>query len=269
VNQYIQVHYRGQFGADSLLSTGGRAMARVTNPAGITAQQRGIDKGVRSAVRHVKTPAARTTVDCENAALALLSDNATAGWTGKYETWSDFLPGPAQDIFPGDALEVNVPSRSANFQAIVRAIEITFEDLAGEHSFYRIHFADDAAMTLSFEFDAAIIATPLNIAQIANAQVGSTFLPDLTSAQVTLVASTTASIDVGISPPIAGGFEVRWSDVGWGQFNDENLAGRFTTQAFTLPRLSRVEDYFLRQFDASVPRKYSRHSSALHVDFPF
>jgi hypothetical protein len=63
--------------------------------------------------------------------------------------------------------------------------------------------------------------------------------------------------------------EVRWSDAGWGEFNDENLAGRFTTQSFTLPRLSRVEDYFLRQFDASVPRKYSRHSSALHIDFPF
>jgi hypothetical protein len=63
--------------------------------------------------------------------------------------------------------------------------------------------------------------------------------------------------------------ELRWSDSGWGEFNDENLAGRFTTQAFTLPRLSRVEDYFLRQFDASIPPKYSRHSAALHIDFPF
>jgi hypothetical protein len=63
--------------------------------------------------------------------------------------------------------------------------------------------------------------------------------------------------------------EVRWSDAGWGQFNDENLAGRFTTQAFTLPRLTKVEDYFLRQFDASVPPKYSRHSTALHIDYPF
>jgi hypothetical protein len=63
--------------------------------------------------------------------------------------------------------------------------------------------------------------------------------------------------------------EVRWSDLGWGQYNDENLAGRFTTQAFTLPRLSKVEDYFLRQFDASIPPKYSRHSAALHIDFPF
>jgi hypothetical protein len=268
-NEYIELHYRGQNGSDSLLLTAGRAMARVTNPASITAQQHGIDNGVRSAVLHVKSPPARTTADCENAALALLSDGATAVWTGKYETWSDFLPGATQDIFPGDALAVNVPSCLANFQAIVREVEITLRDLAGEHSIYKIQFADDAAKTLSFELEAAEIATPLTVAQITNAQVGSTFLPDLTSAQVTQVASTTASIDAGIMPPSGGGFEVRWSDAGWGQFNDENLAGRFTTQTFTLPRLAKVQNYFLRQFDASVPPRYSRHSAALHIDYPF
>jgi hypothetical protein len=269
LNQYIEVHYRGQYGSESLLAMAGRAMARVTNPAGITAQQRGIDNGVRSAVQHVKSPPARTTADCENAALAVLSDGATAGWIGDYEVWSDFLPGGAQDIFPGDALQVNVPSRSANFQAIVREVEITFQDLAGEHSVYKIQFADEAARTLSFEMEVAKVSTPLAITPITNAQVGSTVLDDLTSAQITTVASTTASIDAGIAPPIGGGIEVRWSDSGWNHFNDENLAGRFTTQAFTLPRLSRVEDYFLRQFDASVPPRYSRHTAALHIDFPF
>jgi hypothetical protein len=183
--------------------------------------------------------------------------------------WSDFLPGAAQDIFPGDALAVNVPSRSANFQALVREVEIAFHDLAGEHAFYAIKFADTSARALSFEVEVAKVSTPLAITRITNAQVGSTVLADVTSAQITAVASTTASIDTGIPAPIGGGFELRWSDAGWGQFNDENLAGRFTTQAFTLPRLLRVEDYFLRQFDASVPPKYSRHSSALHIDWPF
>lgn len=62
--------------------------------------------------------------------------------------------------------------------------------------------------------------------------------------------------------------EVRWSDSGWGPYNDQNLAGRFTTQTFTLPRLARVQDYFLRQFDDSTPPKYSRYSAALHLDRP-
>ncbi len=69
--------------------------------------------------------------------------------------------------------------------------------------------------------------------------------------------------------PAGGGFEVRWSDAGWGQYNEKNLAGRFTTQTFTLPRLAKVQNYFLRQFDASTPPKYSRFSAALHIDYPF
>jgi len=267
--QAAEVHYRGQYGNDSLLSTVGRAMARVTNPASITAEQRGIDNGIRGVVRHVKSPPARTTADCENAALALLSDGSTAGWTGNYEIWSDFLPGGAQDIFPGDALAVNLPSCSASFQAVVREVEIAFEDLAGEHSLYKIRFADDSAGALSFAIEASKITTALNITPITIDQVGNTALPDLTSAQVTQVASTTASIDAGILPQSGGGIEVRWSDSGWGQSNEQNLAGRFITQTFTLPRLAKVQDYFLRQYDASVPPKYSRHSAALHIDFPF
>ncbi len=43
--------------------------------------------------------------------------------------------------------------------------------------------------------------------------------------------------------------EVRWTDFGWGQANDRNLAGRFSTQTFTLPRLAAVQNYFLRQCD--------------------
>ena len=104
---------------------------------------------------------------------------------------------------------------------------------------------------------------------IANTAVGSTVLPEMTSAQVTQVASTTADIDAGAAPPSGGGFEVRWSDFGWGPYNDQNLAGRFTTQTFTLPRLAKVQDYFLRQFDGSTPPKYSRFSSALHIDYPY
>jgi len=267
LNQQIEVGYRGQRG-DALMLTVARAMTRVTNPASIAALQHGADNGARCGVRHVKSPPARTSTDCENAALAILSDCATAGWMGKYETWSNFLPGGAQDIWPGDTLAVNVPSCSANFHAAVRQVEITFADLAGENSLYQIQFADDSAKTLSFAFEAAKITTPLNIMPITDAQVGSTTLADLTSAQITQVTSTTASIDAGTAPPNGGGVEVRWSDSGWGPFNDENLAGRFTTQAFTLPRLAKVQNYFLRQYDASTPPRYSRHSAALHVDIP-
>jgi hypothetical protein len=258
LNELIEVHYRGL----------GRAMARVTNPASISAEAHGIDDGVHGVVRHTRLPLARTAVDCENAAVALLSDGAGSGWAGKYETWSDFLPGGAQDIFPGDALNVNIPSRAAAFQAIVYEVNITCKDLAGEHSVYQIQFADDAAKNHAFEFDATKTAAALNVSPITTAQVGTTTLPNLTAAMVTQVTSTTASIDAGVTLPSSGGVEVRWSDAGWSPFNDQNLAGRFTTQTFTLPRLAKVQDYYLRQFDASVPPRYSRYSTALHIDYP-
>ncbi len=62
--------------------------------------------------------------------------------------------------------------------------------------------------------------------------------------------------------------EVRENDYGWGQANDRNLLGRFNTQTFTLARLARTQNYFLRLYDGSSPPKYSRYSAALHVDYP-
>lgn len=62
--------------------------------------------------------------------------------------------------------------------------------------------------------------------------------------------------------------EVRYSDTGWGAGNDRNLLGRFTSSSFTLPRYARGQTYFLRSYDDSSPAKYSRYSTALHIDYP-
>src|ERR1700704_4621964 len=62
--------------------------------------------------------------------------------------------------------------------------------------------------------------------------------------------------------------EVRAHDYGWGQANDRNLLGRFSTQTFSLPRLARTQNYFLRLYDNSSPSRYSRYSAALHLDYP-
>ena len=82
------------------------------------------------------------------------------------------------------------------------------------------------------------------------------------------VTSTTVSVDVGMPPPSGGGVEVRTNDFGWGQANDRNLLGRFSTQTFSLARLAKTQNYFLRLYDVSSPPKYSRYSAALHVDYP-
>ena len=257
-----EVHYRGS----------GRAVTRVANPASIAAQTRASDDGIRSVVRRIKAPPARTASDCENAALAILEGAEGTAWQGEYDVWSDFLPGGATDIFPGDGLQVNAPSRGATFLAIVRDVEVDYWDLAGERSRYKIKFADDDAVPLGFQFETAKIAVSLeeilDIAAVANTQIGNVFLTDLTEAVITAVSSTTISVDAGGPPPTGGGIEVRWSDEGWGPGNSRNLVGRFGTEAFTIPRLSAVQTIFLQQYDASAPPKYSRYSTSLHVDYP-
>jgi hypothetical protein len=260
LNELIVASYRGA----------GRAVTQVENAASVASLQNGADDGTRGAVRVAKTPGARTDVDCENAALAILDDAGGTAWSGNYQTWSDFLPSSAEDIFPGDAITVNVPSRGALFTAIVREVEIQIADPADDRGFYTIEFANDLASPLGIEYGASTtrLALPDMPPLLATTQVGAYYQLDLTDAEITAVTSTTVSVDAGMAPPSGGGVEVRENDYGWGQANDRNLLGRFNTQTFSLARLAATQNYFLRLYDGSSPPKYSRYSAALHVDYP-
>ena len=256
-NEAIEVRYRSR----------GRALVRITDPASIAALTSGSDDGVRSAVRRVATPAPRTTADSEAAALALLDDSIQPAWIGEYTAWSDSLLSAAGDIFPGDAIAISASSRDASFTAIVREVQIALAASLGDRERYRIQFSNEAAAPLAFAFDPAHLREPLDLTATTST-AGTEFIADLPNAEVTTITSTTVTIDAGAAPPAGGGIEVRRSDFGWGQQNDRNLVGRFTTRTFTVTRLSRVADFSLRQYDASTPPKYSRYSTALHVDYP-
>jgi len=260
LNALIVASYRGS----------GRAMAEVVNSAGVASLAKGADNGTRGLVRSMTNPSARTQADCENAALAVLDGASAPAWSCSYETWSDFLPGEAQDIFPGDGVTVNVPSRNAVFDAIVRAVAIDLVDPAKDRGMYRIEFANDLAAPLGYEDAGTATVVPLQDMppQLATTQAGSFYLESLTNAQVTQVSSTTVTVDAGMAPPPGCGIEVRIHDFGWGVSNDRNLLGRFSAQTFTLPRLARTQNYFLRLYDNSAPPRYSRYAAALHVDFP-
>jgi hypothetical protein len=260
LNELIVASYRGS----------GRAVAEVVNSASIASLAIGVDNGVRGIVRTVKTPSARTQADCENAALSILDDAGGLAWMGTYQTWSDFLPGGAADIFPGDAMTVNVPSRNAVFSAIVRKVSIDVVDPGDDRGIYVIEFANDLAAPLALQDESSATTVALQDlpVRLATAQVGSYYLADLTDAQITAVTSTTVSVDAGTAPGSGGGIEVRLNDFSWGSANDQNLLGRFNTQTFSLARLAQTQNYFLRLYDGSSPPKYSRYAAALHVDYP-
>jgi hypothetical protein len=260
LNALIVASYRGS----------GRAVAEVFNAAGVAELANGSDDGFRGIARTIKTPDARTQADCENAALAILDDAGESAWNGSYETWSDFLPGSAADIFPGDELAVDVPSQSAMFHALVRTVSIDLVDPANDRGMYAIQFANDAALPLGYQVGESTTIVPLQDVppRLATTQIGEYYLPNLTGAQLTQVSSTTVQVDAGASLETGFGIEVRVHDFGWGPSNDRNLLGRFATQTFILPRLARTQNYFLRLYDSSSPPKYSRYSAALHVDYP-
>lgn len=243
--------------------TTGRALARVQDAASISA------KRVRSALHRITQPAVRDSTDCENAALAVLDDSTTPALAGQYQTVSDFMPGGATvDPWPGDLWAIVSSSRGINTPAVLRSVELEVLSFYDDRSRYKITFANDAAANLSFEFTAGVLNEVLD--PVTPAATGSSsFIANLPDAAMTGLSSTTMTIDAGVTPPAGGGIEVRSSDFAWSPEGDTNLIGRFTTQSFTIPRLARSQTVYLRQYDASMPRKYSRYSTVLHVDYPF
>ena len=255
-NEQIVVSYRAS----------ARAIARVQDQNSIAAHNAGPDRGRRSVVRHMTVPPAPTSLDCENAALAILDDAVQQAWTGEYRVVSDSLP--TADVLPGDLVQVAAISRKANFSAIVREVDIQVMSLAYDRSEYVVRFANDPAEQLAAKFAKATLPDPLPIPLTTSGPSSALYLPSLTSAQVTNVIATQITLDAGTTAPAGGGFEVRQSDGGWGASSDGNLVGRYTTQAIVLPRLSRIQEYVLRQYDGSTPAKYSRQSALVHVDYP-
>jgi hypothetical protein len=256
----IVVSYRGA----------GRAVAQVVDEGNIAALRSVKDDGVRSIARTLDTPSGRTQIDCENAALALLGDAVNPAWAGGYETWSDFLPSNVRDVFPGDVLAVNIPSRNAAFGAVVRKVVIDVRDLPNDRSMYSMEFANDLAEAIAIQQRQTGTSVPLQDlpVRLSTTQVGSYYLDNLPDAQITETASTTVQIDIGVSLKSGCGIEVRSHDFGWGVSNDRTLLGRFGSRTFSLPRLARAQTYFLRMYDASSPTRYSRYATALHVDSP-
>ncbi len=254
----IEVRYRSS----------GRAAARVVDTASIAAEQRPGDDGTRGMVKRVMLPAARTAVDCENAALTLLDDGVKPRISGECRAWSDLLPGGADDCFPGDGLELELASRGMILQTTVREVGIELVEPREERSRYTIRMANEGSEPAGFSSQETSGQVIGEVKGLAKEEVGSSCVGDLAGAEVTEVSSTQITVDAGCAAPAGGGFEVRRSDYGWGPENDRNLGGRFSSRVFTVPRLSRAQEYYLRQYDGSNPRRYSRYSTLLRVDYP-
>ena len=239
-----------------------RTVSRVLDDAAIAKLAGGTDDGHRALVARVASPSARTAADADNAALALLRTQCDRSWRGEYQVWNTFLEG---DYRPGDAIVVRVPSRAAEFNAIIREVELDAADLLDDRCRMTVKFATEAADPIALRLEPA---PELHIPEQAStiASVGTGYIDSANEAEIIDAGSTNVLIDAGGEPPTNGGFEVRRGDSGWGPEDDRNLVGRFDCRIFNVPRTSRSQTWFIRQYDATG--RYSRVSTILHLDYP-
>jgi hypothetical protein len=239
----ITVMYRGRR----------RAVARLGDASGLPATARW-----EGTVTH---PPARSTIDCENAALAVLNFAAGRGATvsGSYATVN-----PAADIWPGDVLAIT--SGSDTLKAIVRTVTIEDGHARPEVATYRIGFANDWAAGLGLRLSDTV-AKDAVVPQTASATPAN-MLANLPALATVSVTGTALQIDAGTAPPAGGGFEVRRRDWAFGPCTNADLVLRSPVRSFSIPREGQVERYFVRMYNGSNPPVYSRFSSAVFTNLP-
>ncbi|MEO6815624.1 MAG: hypothetical protein ABI177_02890 [Edaphobacter sp.] len=248
--ELVTVTYRGEQ----------RAVARLENAASVAAEAAGNMPGTAQWLGKVVSPAARSSADCENAALAVLSFSTSraAAIAGTYAAVN-----PA-DVWPGDVLAI--ASGGTTMSVVARKVEIVDGAAWPEVLTYRIAFANDWAEGLGLKLSEAIAADAL-LPQTA-ATIAGNFLMNLQQLQIVSATGTALQVDAGIAAPTGGGFEVRRRDWDFGPGVDQDFVLRSLVRNFTIPREAQVERYYVRMYDGSTPPVYSRFSSAVFTDLP-
>jgi hypothetical protein len=255
--EYVTVTYRNQQ----------RAIARIEDAASVAAEAISSASGTARWLGKVLRPPARTSADCETAALAILSFSTSraAALSGTCEAVN--LDQQA-DLWPGDALALT--ENGAAISVIVRKVEIEAALSFPEALTYKIAFANDWAEALGLTLSEAIAADavlPL-AATPSTALVAGTTLANLQQLQLVSATTTALQVDAGHAPPTGGGFEVRRRDNNFGPNIPQDLVLRSPVRSFSIPREAQVERYYVRMYDASTPPLYSRFSSAVFINLP-
>ncbi|TCK71976.1 hypothetical protein [Acidipila rosea] len=242
-----------------------RAVARLASASSIV--QQGSNTALPAVAQwagSVTSPAARSSADCENAALALLNaaTSRAAAWKGTYTGWNVDLQ---TDVWPGDVLAVNAISSGLNANLVVRSVLIEIAEGAPELTKYTISFANDWAEDLGLKLSSHVPPDAWLPQQAATAV---TSLENLNTLAVTSVSTTAINISAGVNAPSGGGFEVRRRDWCFAPGTDSDLVLRSPVSNFVIPREAAMEQYYIRMYDGANPPNYSRFSSAIFVNVP-
>jgi len=244
------------------------AVARVQSIASITAQAAIVgDDGDRMTVFTDFNPPPRTSEECELAGAQAIADRVDPTYQGSYtleHTFFDFL----NYDYPrsGRLLNINAPERDIVYRDfIVNEVQFTITELFEEQMMVQLTFSPSKYLpTLLQQF----LPTPVGVltatdtlnppTPIELAQIGLAFAPDLDNLRLEAPWDVSAAgfdgsrIYVAINDPTINAIEVRRTNNGWGT-NNRDLIGRFTTQNFTLPRLTFEQSWYMRAIKLGVP----------------
>jgi hypothetical protein len=240
----------------------GRAVGRAVNAASQQALAQAGSPAISAWIGSVTSPAARSSTDCLNAAMAIVQAAAgvSALWAGTYRgNRSSF----AADVWPGDALLLNAPSTNLNAQVVVRAVKVSYTASYPDLVQYAIQFANDWADDLAIKTSATV---PVDA--WLPAQIQPSYPPNLTGLAVTALNGSTVSVNAGVAPPTGGGFEIRRRDFAFMPGEDPGLVVRAMLPNMTFSRETANDRFYIRMYDGATPPNYSQFSTALFINLP-
>ncbi len=256
----ITVFYRTERRSVARLADAGSVQAESAAGAGVQVP------GVSRWLGKVSAPVARSSVDCEAAAQAILAMGTarSAALAGAYS-----LVNPIQDIWPGDVLAITSAGNSLSL--LVRRVAVEDSHAVPELLRYKVAFANDWATEWGDGLGLALsdtIAKDAILPAVAESSAEQA-LNNLQQIALTMLSTSAIQVDAGVTAPAGGGFEVRRRDWAFGTGVDTpDLVLRSPVRSFSLPRSAQSEDFYVRMYDGSTPPVYSRFSSALFVNWP-
>ena len=239
-----------------------RSVARHANTTSITQESNGgILPGTAVWIGTVTRPEPRSSLDCENAAAALLDlgTDRGAAWRGKYTAWNLEMQG---DVWPGDLLAITSTSANMTANVVVRTVELELSCTSPGLVKYVLSFANDWADALAIKTSDSV---PVDV-WLPQQPETTPPLANLNALTISSVTSSAITVNAVTTPPTNGGFEVRRRDWAFGPGTDSDLVLRSPVNNFTIPREAAMETYYIRMYDSSTPPNYSRFSSAVFVN---
>lgn len=262
LGEIVAVNYR----------TIGRAAGRAVNAASQAALAAAGAPAAAVWTGTVTEPAGRSSLDCRNAAQALVTAAASlsAAWSGTYKSWNVGLGLTAgADVWPGDALLLNAPSLPVagggglDAQVVVRTVTLKYLASDPDLVEYAIAFSNDWANDLAVK-----TTRKVPVDAWLPAAISPTYLANLSGLAVTAISSSAVSVAANATAPTGGGFEVRRRDFVFQPGADVDLVIRSAVSNFDIPRASEADRFYVRMYDGATPPNYSEFSVALFVNLP-